>query len=344
MKKINWGIIGLGNIANKFAEGFSNLNNANLKGLASRNKVNLENFQKKFQVDNKFCFNNYIDLILSPEIDIIYIALPNSLHAIYTNKAIKQKKNILVEKPAFTNIQDFKIIKRLFENNKVFLTEGFMYRYLPYFQKIKDIIDNNNLGKVINMSSTFNIKVYKQKNFFGIKIRKPNYNHRLFNKDLGGGVILDVGCYPLSLSTYINSITYKVETNDIHLENVETENCDNGVDIYSTLKLNFSDKFYSKITCSFKDQLNQNTKINFEHGSLNIEETWVPNQNMSIEINNRDKKSKIDFLNNKNIYSYQIENISQKLLDKKKISSFPSMTMEEIEINTKILDEWINFK
>ena len=168
-EKNYWGIIGLGNIANKFAEGFSNLNNANLKGLASRNKVNLENFQKKFQVDNKFCFNNYIDLILSPEIDIIYIALPNSLHAIYTNKAIKQKKNILVEKPAFTNIQDFKIIKRLFENNKVFLTEGFMYRYLPYFQKIKDIIDNNNLGKVINMSSTFNIKVYKQKIFLVLK-------------------------------------------------------------------------------------------------------------------------------------------------------------------------------
>ena len=68
-----------------------------------------------------------------------------------------------------------------------------MYRYLPYFQKVREIIYNASLGKIVDMHSTFNIKVYKQKNFFGIKFKKPNYSHRLFNKKLGGVLFLMLG-------------------------------------------------------------------------------------------------------------------------------------------------------
>ena len=78
MEKINWGIIGLGAIAKKFAEGFSNLNNASIKAIASKKKENLDLFKKKFQIQDEFCFKNYIDLIFCKDVDIIYIALPNS--------------------------------------------------------------------------------------------------------------------------------------------------------------------------------------------------------------------------------------------------------------------------
>ena len=74
MKKINWGIIGLGNIANKFADSFSEVNNCSLKGIASKNNDSLKSFKKIFNIEDKFCFNNYKDLILSTDIDIIYIA------------------------------------------------------------------------------------------------------------------------------------------------------------------------------------------------------------------------------------------------------------------------------
>ena len=93
-----------------------------------------------------------------------------------------------------------------------------------------------------------------------------------------------------------------------------------------------------------KDKFNQQTIINFENGSLTIDRSWKPNQDMTIEIKKNGQMSKINFKNNKNIYSYQIQNISHQLLNKGKTPQFPSMTIEEIEINTKILDEWINFK
>ena len=137
MAKINWGIIGLGTIAKKFVEGFSNLNNASIKAIASKKKENLNLFKKKFQIQDEFCFKNYIDLIFCKDIDIIYIALPNSFHAQYIIEALKRNKNILVEKPAVTNSKDLDIIKELIFKNNIYFTEGFMYRHLPYFDYVK---------------------------------------------------------------------------------------------------------------------------------------------------------------------------------------------------------------
>ena len=344
MNKISWGIIGLGNIANKFADAFSIVENAEIKAIASLNNDKLLNFKKKFKINNEFCFDKYEDLISLSSVDIIYIALPNSLHAKYVQYSINKKKNILVEKPAFINIKELTIIKDLLAKEKIFFSEAFMYRYLPYFQNFKEIVQNNLLGNIIDMHSKFNIKVYKQRNFFGIKIKKPDYSNRLFNKTLGGGVILDIGCYPLSLSTFINSLTYNVDLKDIHFENVKSEYCENGVDISSSLRINFGNKFSSKISCSFKDDLNQQTIINFEKGSLKIDHSWIPGQNMLIEKKIGNQTSKMEFKNNKNIYSYQIQNISNQLLSKKTNPEFPSMTLKEIEINTKLLNDWINFK
>ena len=344
MNKINWGIIGLGNIASKFAEGFSFVDNAILKGISSKNKDKLNSFKRNFDIEEKFCFNNYNDLISCPEIDIVYIALPNSLHNFYIHESIKNKKNILVEKPAFMNFQDFNSIKNALSNKNIFFTDGFMYRHLPHIKKLKEILENNILGNLIKIDSNFNIRVFKQKNFLGIKFKKPDYSNRLFNKELGGGAILDVGCYPLSLSTLVNSLSYKVDLSNISLENVEPLHCESKVDIYSEAEFNFDNKFNSKIVCSFKDKLNQNSKIYFEQGLLDIQETWVPSGDMSIKMTNHNKNEMINFKINENIYSYQIKNISEELLNKNSKANFPAISIDEIEINTKLLEDWINYK
>ncbi len=344
MNKVNWGIIGLGNITKTFAEALNNVDNALIKGVASKNENNLKLYKKKFHLEDKFCFNDYIDLIKCPEIDIIYIALPNSYHSKLIVEALKNKKNILVEKPAFINIEDLEVVKKLIEQNKIYFTEGFMYRHLPYFLKIKEIVTSNLLGNVIGLESSFNSKIYKQINFLGLKLMKPDLTNRLFNKDLGGGVIFDLGCYPLSFSTFINLNTYNVQLNDIKLEKVNKIYCESGVEIFSNIEINFNNKFRSKITCSFKDKFNQSTIINFEHGKLIIKDSWKPKQNMMLELINRTNKSNINFKIQDNIYSHQIKNISNHLLQKKTKPIFPSIAIDEIEINTQLLSEWISLK
>ena len=181
-----------------------------------------------------------------------------------------------------------------------------MYRHLPYFDYIKKIIVSNSLGKLLKIESSFCAKIYKQKNFFGFKINKPNYLHRLFNKDLGGGSILDLGCYPISLVSFLNSITYNVDMKDIKVIKVDKEICESGVDICSNIALNFDDKFRSNIRCSFKDKPDQSTVIYFENGTININDTWTPRENMFIYLKQGKEKKKINFKINKNIYSHQI--------------------------------------
>ena len=106
MKIINWGIIGLGNIAHEFSKAFAKTKNAKLLAIASKNENKLKKFREQFNVELKFSFKNYQDLIDCDEVDIVYIALPNSMHKHWILNAIKNKKNILVEKPATINFSE----------------------------------------------------------------------------------------------------------------------------------------------------------------------------------------------------------------------------------------------
>ena len=341
MNKIRWGIIGLGNIARKFAEGFKNSPNAKLVAVASKNTQRLSHFQKDYSIENKFCFNDYENLINCSDIDIVYIALPNSFHFRYIVECIKVGKNVLVEKPAVLNISQIAEIEELLKTNNVFFTEAFMYRFSPHFLKISEIIKNNSIGKITNMESTFKIRVYKLRKIFGFVFRKPNLDGRLFNKDLGGGSILDLGCYPLSLSTYINSFVNPTKINSFELKNIKKNICPSSVDISASAEINFDNNFVSKISCSFENKLDQKTIIYGDEGTININDSWVPNKNCNIEIIYKNKKNIISVDINKEFYSYEIEAISKQLLDHKIKPDFPAINIEEMKINTLILDKWL---
>ena len=107
---VNWGIIGLGRIANEFASGFKGLSNAKLFSIASKTKENLIEFKKKFDIDEKYCFSNYEDLIACDKIDIIYIALPHNLHFDWIMKCLENNKKVITEKPATSSLNDIKTI------------------------------------------------------------------------------------------------------------------------------------------------------------------------------------------------------------------------------------------
>ena len=93
---INWGIIGLGNVASGFAEAFKESNNSELKGISSNNLDKIKLFQEKFNIDKNYCFDNYENLLKCEDIDIVYIALPNSMHQEWILKSIKNRKKFLL--------------------------------------------------------------------------------------------------------------------------------------------------------------------------------------------------------------------------------------------------------
>ena len=342
MKKINWGIIGLGNIAHEFSKAFAETNNAKLLAISSKDENKLKKFRQQFNVESKFSFKNYQDLINCEEVDIVYIALPNSFHKQWILKAIKNNKNILVEKPATVNLSEAREIKEYLKKTNIFFSEAFMYRYHPQTQSVIDIIRNNKIGNLLSMKTSFGINILtKKKLFIFTKKKKINPKSRLFNKDLGGGCILDLGCYLSSFSLLIGSLKNKLTNNDFEISNILIEKGDTGVDINSTAEILFKDGFRSKLHASFKDDLGNKSIIYGEKGTILLNNSWFGGD---IIVRSKDKtEQKLSFENDKNIYGYQIEEISKNLIQGLSKVNFPIVSLDETLLNMKIIDDWLGY-
>ena len=159
---VKWGIIGLGNIAFEFAKSFYNSDNADLIAVASTSNEKLIKFKQNFNIEKENLYNSYQKLLENEDIDIVYIALPNSFHFEWILKAIEKNKNILVEKPAFVSLKEAEIIFNHKNLKNIFFGEGYMYRYNPQISEMIKIIKSSEIGKLISMESNFGIKFIKK--------------------------------------------------------------------------------------------------------------------------------------------------------------------------------------
>ena len=341
MTKLNWGIIGLGTIAQKFAKAIAETSNSKLLAVASNNNQKLENFKKQFCIEARFAYKNYEDLINCKDIDIVYIALPNSFHFFWINECIRNNKKILVEKPATVNFEEIEIIKKNLLNKDIFFGEAFMYRHHPQIDFVLELINNNEIGSLISMESSFGVNILTKKKFlFFKKKKKMNKNDRKFNKKLGGGCILDLGCYPTSFSLLINSINNKIDKFNFSLSNISKDISETGIDIHSSVELLFKNGFKSKVETSFKKDIGSKSVIKGNKGKIIINDTWKGND--SVVLKKEDKYQVRNFDKNKSVYFYQIEQISKNILSGHKKVLYPGMDFEETLFNMKIIDNWIN--
>lgn len=222
MNKITWGIIGLGNIANKFAQTLRGMNEVELKGVASRNKQKSESFGKEYGLEPSKCYGDYEDLTKDEDIDAIYIAVPHVFHKELSVLCLKNGKSVLCEKPVAMNENEIKEVICAANEYKTFFMEAMKTRFLPVNQKVKQWIDEGRIGKVSLLQADYGFKAQ-----FDIQ-------NRLFKKELGGGSLLDVGIYNISYSSFI-------------FDNVPTNICsslvigETGVDESASVILSYKD-------------------------------------------------------------------------------------------------------
>lgn len=185
-KKVNWGIIGLGKIANKFAEDLQLSNTAVLHAVASRNEERARNFGEKHK-SVKF-YTSYEELADDPEIDVIYVATPHTFHFENTMMCLKKGKGVLCEKPMGIDVQEVEIMVREARSRNLFLMEGLWTRFMPSINKLIEILENKAIGDILFVRADFGFKA------------DAHPEGRLFNKKLGGGSLMDLGIYPVYLS------------------------------------------------------------------------------------------------------------------------------------------------
>lgn len=188
-KKIRWGILGCGKIANKFASDLRLVENAELAAIGGRDKIKSKEFAEKFHP--KFTYNTYEELASSPEVDVIYVATPHGFHYENVMLCLKHNKAVLCEKAFALNTIQLKEMISLAKKQKVFLMEAFWTKFIPQYEKMMELIKAGTIGEVKLIQADF-----------GFKAPEPKAQ-RLYDPALGGGSLLDIGIYPVFLAQTI---------------------------------------------------------------------------------------------------------------------------------------------
>lgn len=187
--KIKWGIIGLGNIANKFAKDLLTINDAELYAVASRSQDKAEAFATEYGA--KKAYANYQDLANDTNIDAVYIATPHVFHKENSIMCLKKGIAVLCEKPFAMNANEVEDMITSAKANNTLLMEALWTYFLPHYQFVLNEIKNKTYGALLKLEADFGFT------------RPFDENKRLFGKHLGGGSLLDIGIYPIfaALST-----------------------------------------------------------------------------------------------------------------------------------------------
>jgi predicted dehydrogenase len=186
---IRWGILGSGWIASEFAQGLAELPDAELAAVGSRTAASADRFADKFQVPRRHA--SYQALAGDPDVDVIYVATPNPLHREHCLLCLNSGKPVLCEKPFALNANQAGDMIRTARENKLFLMEAMWSRVFPLMAKVRALVDEGAIGEVQMLVADLCIRF------------DFDPSDRRYAPDLGGGALLDLGVYPLSLASML---------------------------------------------------------------------------------------------------------------------------------------------
>ena len=326
---MKWGVIGLGYMAKMFASSFTDVKNSELLAISSKSSFKLAKFGKKFHIKKKFRFKNYEEILNCKEIDNIYISTINNTHFDLIIKSIEANKNILCEKPITINSKDALFIYEKLKKSKLFFMEALPYRAHPLMGLLIKTIKENTIGKILDIKSTL-----------GFKKKTKNNNHRLFNKKLGGGAILDLGCYPVSFSNLVANIDNQKKDTIPKIVNVYGTIFKTGVDDLSYLSLKYENEIKSEIGVSITQVMENKTIINGTEGKITINNPWSPERKSFIEIDNDKRYYKL-FVNSEfNLLTNQINLVNKFITEGKNQGEYPCMSWSNSVDTALILNKW----
>lgn len=183
---VRWGILGTGKISRAFANALKEVPGAVLAGVASRGQDKADAFGREFGA--LASFGSYEALAAAEGIDLIYIGTPHPQHAENALMALRAGKGVLCEKAFTMNLREAEQVVTLARSKRLFLMEAMWTRYLPAYREVKRILASGEIGIPRQIVADFGFAAN-----FGPE-------HRVFNPELGGGALLDLGIYPLSVA------------------------------------------------------------------------------------------------------------------------------------------------
>ncbi|MFC4388813.1 Gfo/Idh/MocA family protein [Gracilibacillus marinus] len=229
--------------------------NAEVVAIASRNIENAKKVAEELSIPNTY--SSYLDLLNDQSIDAVYIPLPNAMHKEWVMKACEHKKHVLCEKPITLDAAELEEIKKVAEENNVYVMEAFMYQFHPQHQKVKELLNSGAIGNVTMMRASFSFYLDDRTNI------------RL-NNELGGGSMYDVGCY--SIHAIRNILNQEPIT--VYAKSVERDNL--GVDTTMTGVLSFENGIVGLFDSSFDSTHRQEYEVIGSKGTIRVSAAFRP--------------------------------------------------------------------
>ena len=314
--KVKWGILGTANIARwGMIPGMKKADNCELYAIAGRSIEKANKYKEDYGFEK--AYGSYDELLDDPEVQAVYIPLPNDIHIKWVKEALKKKKHVLCEKPLALNANEVKEMFDTARENGVYLMEAYAYLHSPYIASLKEDVKSGIIGEVDYMESAFITQGYKE-------------DFRL-HKELGGGAMYDLGCY---CTTMFLSLT----DSDPVFVKADAEFSDLGVDLNTAAIL----KFENGIRASFNVGmiLGENTNSRFDRlfihgskGSIRSEVEYNQEGEVAYKIYTNDGVIERK-VNNPQNYSLEIEQMGRCILNEEK----PLITEEFSLKNAKLID------
>ncbi len=296
-KTIKWGILGCGKIAHKFAEDLLTIPNAKIEAVASRQLQKAQEFAQTYGA-NKY-YGSYTELANDSEVDVVYIATPHVFHHENTLMCLTSKKAVLCEKPFAMNIDQVKEMIKTARENQVFLMEALWTYFLPHYQYVLEVIESKKLGAIKSLQADFGFAT------------TLDPNGRIFNKNLGGGSLLDVGIYPLFAALSILGYPNKIEAT--------AEIGKTGVDETCTVQLSYNNGVSASLFSAITQKTNTEAIIQFEKGTITINSRFHEPSSVTIYQNGKSKLHEFEVTTNG--YSFEAIHVQEMLLQKRIESS-----------------------
>ena len=261
---LRWGLLAAGAIARAFAAGLQQTDSGHVVAVSARNGDDAEQFAKAFDIPQHHA--GYDALIADPDVDAIYLSTPHNHHADWAIKAASAGKHILCEKPVTVNLTDAEAVINAAKTNTITFMEAFMYRAHPQMAMLRDVITSGEIGEVrfIDAKHGFNAG--------------PNFNLRVTDKTLAGGGILDVGCYPMSLSRLVAGMANNQSfANPVDVKGVAQIVPDRGIDEWAAASLMFEGGLAAQISTAVQVALRNQATVFGSRGSITVHSPWGGN-------------------------------------------------------------------
>ncbi|MBI3242498.1 MAG: Gfo/Idh/MocA family oxidoreductase [Chloroflexi bacterium] len=294
IKKLRWGLLSTAKINRALIPPIRASARGELAAVASRDRAKADAYAKEWNIPK--AYSSYEALLADDDIDIVYISLPNSLHAEWAVKCAEAGKHVLVEKPfALTTAEVDRMTEATKRTGKV-MAEAFMYRHHSQTLKVKELIESGAIGDVSLVKASFTFNLTR-----AVDVR--------LDPALGGGSVWDVGCYPISLAQYV--------FDGPPVEVVGWQKQDStGVDGWFVGQLRYSGDRFAQFDCGFRSPFRTHAEIVGRAGAIMLTQPFKPDATAKLILRRNDADEVVPVAE-RQLYEGEVEDLHDAILNGK---------------------------